>query len=50
MAWLIDFITERPIMFARYVCYIALAVAASVGIMLRKIRAKKERQTKQKRL
>lgn len=33
MQWLIDFITERPVMFARCVCYIAVAVAAAIGVI-----------------
>lgn len=40
MTWLIDFITERPVMFARYVCYIVLGVVAVMGFLFKK-KAKK---------
>lgn len=41
MEWLIDFITERPVMFARYVCFIAVAVAAVVGVVIKQKKSKK---------
>lgn len=41
MTWLIDFITERPVMFARYVCYIAVAVAAVVGFVIKGTRKRR---------
>lgn len=41
MQWLIDFITERPVMFARYMCYIAVAVAAVVGVIIKQKKTKK---------
>ena len=40
MQWLVDFITERPVMFARYVCYVAVAVVAVVGLAAKIIRRK----------
>ena len=43
MKWLIDFITERPVMFARYVCYIVVAVAAVVGIVMKKVKNRKDK-------
>lgn len=41
MTWLIDFITERPVMFARYVCYIVVAVAAVVGFIIKAARKRR---------
>lgn len=45
MTWLIDFITERPVLFARYVCYIAVAVAAVVGIIIKRRKTKQADKT-----
>ncbi len=42
MTWLIDFITERPVLFARYVCYIAVAVATVVGVIFKKRKSKEK--------
>lgn len=36
MTWLIDFITERPVMYARCVCYIVIGVVAVMGFIFKK--------------
>lgn len=36
MEWLIELIQERPVMFARYACYIGVAVAGLVAALIKK--------------
>ena len=36
MTWLIDFITERPVMFVRYVCYIVIVVIGIIGFIFKR--------------
>lgn len=36
MSWLMEFITERPVLFVRYVCYITIAIVAMVSIIKKK--------------
>ena len=36
MQWLIDVITDRPVMFVRYACYIVIGVVAVMGFIYKK--------------
>lgn len=36
MDFMIDFINERPVLFARYACYIGVAIAGLIAAIIKK--------------